>query len=317
MSIQKTEAYFNSSTGKHKIRTLIWRESELTPIGIFQIAHGMAEHIDRYEDFAEFLAQNGFIVCGNDHLGHGKSVNALSELGFFAEEDGDKRLVDDMHILTQIMKKRYPDLPYFLFGHSMGSLCARVYTAHFGEELSGAIYCGTAEVPETAEVLLPVLDAICDKLGADADAKYLPKLFNATCNLMLEDKDKEMSKDALAWISKSLENRENYEKDRFCGFPLKLSGYRDLYALAVECGKRGWAKKVPSDLPIMIIAGAKDPVGMNGRGPLFVADNLALAGIEPTVILYPGDRHEILLEEDHETIYADILKFLQTVYIGG
>ena len=126
MAVVKTEAYFNSSDKIHKIRTLIWRDDKLTPIGVVQLAHGMAEHIDRYDDFARFLAANGFVVGGNDHLGHGKSVNDSSELGFFAEKDGDKRIVDDMHILTKIMKKRYPDIPYFLFGHSMGSFCARV-----------------------------------------------------------------------------------------------------------------------------------------------------------------------------------------------
>lgn len=76
MAILKTEAYFNSSTGRNKIHTLIWKEEDLTPVGVFQIAHGMAEHIERYDDFARFLAANGFVVCGNDHLGHGKSVNS-------------------------------------------------------------------------------------------------------------------------------------------------------------------------------------------------------------------------------------------------
>ena len=75
MAVVKTEAYFNSSDKIHKIRTLSWSDDKLTPIGVVQLAHGMAEHIDRYDDFARFLASNGFVVCGNDHLGHGKSVN--------------------------------------------------------------------------------------------------------------------------------------------------------------------------------------------------------------------------------------------------
>lgn len=143
MALVRKEAYFNSSNGKNKIRTLIWEDDELTPIGIVQLAHGMCEHIARYDDFARFLAGNGFVVCGNDHLGHGKSIENRSELGTMGAVNGDKRLVDDMHILTRIMKKRNPDLPYFLFGHSMGSFCARVYAAHFGDELSGLIICGT------------------------------------------------------------------------------------------------------------------------------------------------------------------------------
>ena len=165
MAIVRTEAYFNSSNGINKIRTLIWKDDELTPRGVFQIAHGMAEHIGRYDEFAKYLASNGFVVCGNDHLGHGKSVNDASELGFIAEKNGDKRLVDDMHILTKIMKKKYPDLPYFLFGHSMGSFCARVYTAHFGDELNGAIFCGTGELPAVAAALQEPINKLCEKLG--------------------------------------------------------------------------------------------------------------------------------------------------------
>ena len=142
MALVKKEAYFNSSNGFNKIRTLIWEDDELTPVGIVQLTHGMAEHIARYDEFARFLASNGFVVCGNDHLGHGKSVSSPDDLGFTAEEDGFRRFVDDMHILTKIMKKRNPDIPYFLFGHSMGSFCARIYAVHFGYELDGVILCG-------------------------------------------------------------------------------------------------------------------------------------------------------------------------------
>ncbi len=311
MAIIKTEAYFHSSTGQHNIRTLIWREEELTPIGVFQMAHGMAEHIDRYDEFARFLAANGFVVCGNDHLGHGKSVNSPADYGFFADMNGDKRLVDDMHILTKIMKKKYPDLPYFLFGHSMGSLCARVYTAHFGEELNGVIYCGTVELPAAAEVLQPAINAACERFGPRADVDKLSTLFNAACNLMAREK----GASPVAWLSCNVENQTAYLEDPLCGFPFKLGGYRDLFALAVECSSREWASLVPQDLPIMVISGAKDPVGFNGKGALSVADNLVLAGHDPTVILYPGDRHEILFEADHELVFRDVLAWLHSIYL--
>ena len=100
MAIVRTEAYFNSSNGINKIRTLIWKDDELTPRGVFQIAHGMAEHIGRYDEFAKYIASNGFVVCGNDHLGHGKSVNDVSELGFIAEKNGDKRIYRISFLVT-------------------------------------------------------------------------------------------------------------------------------------------------------------------------------------------------------------------------
>ncbi len=310
MAVIKTEAYFNSSDSIHKIRTLIWRDDELTSIGIVQIAHGMAEHIGRYDDFARFLASNGFIVCGNDHLGHGKSVNDASELGFIAEKDGDKRLVDDMHILTKIMKKKYPDLPYFLFGHSMGSFCARVYTAHFADELSAVIYCGTGELPSAVSVAQPLVNSLCEKFGPSKRVEALGDIFNTVTNLSFADKSSQ-----LEWLSKNPENREKYANDELCGFTFTIGAYRDLFALANEASSKEWASLIPSELPILIISGALDPIGLNGKGVISVSDNLVLAGKDPTVILYPGDRHEILNEEDKQRVYDDVLSFLNSTYI--
>lgn len=311
MAIVRTEAYFNSSDGEHKIRTLIWKDDKLTPIGVLQLAHGMAEHIERYEDFARFIASNGFVVCGNDHLGHGKSVNDRSELGFFAEKNGNVRLIDDMHILTKIMKKRYPELPYFLFGHSMGSLCARCYTSHFGDELNGAVYCGTAEIPAAASALGPIIDMLIEKFGPRTVYPKLGELFNNFSSISIPDKTSNID-----WLSRNKENREKYAADELCGFTFTLSAYRDVFALASECSAKDWATLVPKGLPIMLISGALDPVGMSGKGVIAASDNLTNAGINPTVILYPGDRHEILNEDDKDRVYQDVLSWLNSIYIS-
>lgn len=311
MAIVRTEAYFNSSDSVHKIRTLIWTEPELTPIGVVQLAHGMAEHIGRYDDFARFLAANGFVVCGNDHLGHGKSVNDRSELGFFAEKDGNIRLVDDMHILTRIMKKKYPDIPYFLFGHSMGSLCARCYATHFGDELNGAIFCGTAEIPAAASALAPILDALIEKLGERTVYPKLGELFNNFSSISVPDKTSNID-----WLSRNKENREKYAADELCGFTFTLSAYRDVFALASECAAKDWASKLPENLHIMLISGALDPIGMNGKGVVAVSDNLTAAGRQHTVILYPGDRHEILNEDDRDRVYGDVLSWINSTYVS-
>lgn len=312
MSIVKKEAYFNSSNGINKVHTLIWEDDSLTPIGILQLTHGMAEHIERYTPFAEFMASNGFIVCGNDHIGHGKSINDRSEIGYFAETDGDKRLVDDMHILTKIMKKRNPGIPYFLFGHSMGSFCARVYAAHFGEELNGLILCGTGEVPDISSALLGVMDAICEKYGDKLRVDGIGDFLNRGASLIVGEKNS-----PLAWLSVDAENRLAYSNDDLCGFTYTLRGYRDIFALICEACEDSWAYKLPQNLPIFIISGANDPVGSKGRGVLAVADNLVDAGIEPEVILYPGLRHEILNEENKDRVYSDILQFIHSCYNLG
>ncbi len=309
MALVKKEAYFKSSNGINLIRTLIWEDDELTPIGIVQLTHGMAEHIARYDAFAKFLASNGFVVCGHDHLGHGKSITERAEIGFMGEENGDKRLVDDMHILTKIMKKRNPNLPYFLFGHSMGSFCARVYGAHFGNELNGLILCGTGDLPDIINAAVDGIDYLVAKYGATNRIDKVGEIMNKGFSMMSDDKG-----NPLAWLSLNAENRLAYSNDELCGFTYTLAGYRDIYNLMREACDTAWAERLPDGLPVMVISGAKDPVGMNGKGVLAVADQLVMAGYEPTTILYPTMRHEILNEDDRDVVYNDVLAFLQSTY---
>ena len=304
MAIVKKDAYYLSSTGINKIHCCIWQDDEKEAKGIFQIAHGISEHIERYDHFARFLADKGYIVCGNDHLGHGKSVESEEDFGFFAEENGDLRLIDDMHILYTIMHKRYPELPYYLFGHSMGSFCARVYVTAFYNELSGVIFCGTGELPCAAVVLEEPVKYLCKKLGARADvpASLLDKVS------MLGIKDARTEKD---WLSRNIENVNAYINDPLCGNNIKLGAVRDILSLANTSCTNEWAFLIPPTLPILLISGAKDPIGFNGKGVINVCDNLEAAGHEPKVILYPGDRHEILNEEDNDIVYNDIHQFLK------
>lgn len=303
MAIIKKDAYFISSTGVNKIHCCIWLDDEKEYKGIFQISHGVSEHIERYDEFARFLADKGFIVCGNDHLGHGKSVDSLDDLGFFAEEDGDVRMVDDMHILYSIMHKRYPELPYYLFGHSMGSFCARVYATAFWNELSALILCGTGELPSAAVVLEEPIKLLCKKLGPRAQASNA--ILNKLSSFFIKD-----ARTELDWLSRREANVDAYIADPLCGADLKLGGVRDLISLANSACTREWAYLIPPTLPILLISGAKDPIGFNGKGVINVCDNLEDAGHEPKVILYPGDRHEILNEDDRENVYNDILSFI-------
>ncbi len=306
MAIIKKDAYYASSTGVNKIHCQIWLDDEKEHKGVFQIAHGVSEHIDRYDEFARFLADKGFVVCGNDHLGHGKSVDSFDDMGFFAEEDGDVRMVDDMHILYNIMHRRYPELPYFLFGHSMGSFCARVYATAFYNELSGLILCGTGELPSAAVVLEEPVKLLCRKFGPRATVP--PALIDKIGNIAV--KDARTSKD---WLSRRVENVDAYIADPLCGNDLKLGGVRDLISLANTACTDEWAYLIPPTLPILLVSGAKDPVGFNGKGVINVCDNLEDAGHEPKCILYPGDRHEILNEDDRENVFNDILDFVENI----
>ena len=304
MAIIRKDAYFLSSTGVNKIHCRIWQDDEKEPKAVFQIAHGVSEYIERYDEFACFLASNGYIVCGNDHLGHGKSVDSFEDLGFTAEKDGDLRMIDDMHILYSIMHKRYPTLPYYLFGHSMGSFCARVYATSFWNELSGLILCGTGELPSVAVVMEEPIRLLCKKLGTRASVPAA--LLDKMQTFMI--RDAKTSKD---WLSRNEENVQNYINDPLCGADFKMSLVRDLISIANTACTDEWASLIPPTLPILLVSGAKDPVGMNGKGVINVCDNLEDAGHTPTCYLYPGDRHEILFEDDREKIFSDILAWLE------
>ena len=138
----RDEFYFPSKDGNTEIHTIEWKpEKEVK--AVLQICHGMVEYIGRYDEFAQFLCDKGYYVVGNDHLGHGKSVQAKSEYGFFNEKYGNVCVLGDIHTLRQRTEKKYPDVPYFMMGHSMGSSLLRQYIQMYGKGLDGAVLMGT------------------------------------------------------------------------------------------------------------------------------------------------------------------------------
>jgi alpha-beta hydrolase superfamily lysophospholipase len=274
---------------------------------VVQIAHGLAEHIGRYDEFARFLVGQGFVVCGNDHLGHGKSVMDETLLGIV--DYGDHvNMLRDMNTLHKIMAKRYPGLPYFLFGHSMGSLLSRIYCGAFGEELTGAVFCGTGQVPQSLLSFKDPVTQIFDYLDPMGYGSNTPlSLVTRLGSLGLKEHDE------LSWLSRSRSNIAAYRADPLCGARSGNALNRELVTLAVKASDPELPFRYPYGFPVLMIAGAKDPVGQNGRGVLAAADTLEASGLEPEVILYPGDRHEVLNEDDREKVYEDVARFLKKV----
>jgi alpha-beta hydrolase superfamily lysophospholipase len=140
----KKEFYFPSKDGITQIHALEWIP-ENAPKAILQIAHGMVEHIERYSNFAAYLAENGIYVTGHSHLGHGKSMISKEKMGYFASPNGNECVIEDIHSLRKLTQEKYPDVPYFLMGHSMGSFLTRQYLGMYADGLSGAIIMGTGE----------------------------------------------------------------------------------------------------------------------------------------------------------------------------
>ena len=299
---------FLSSNGKTNI-SVMRCDPDTEPLGIVQIAHGIAEHIARYEDFARYLAENGFIVVGNDHLGHGRSINDESELGFFAENGGWALAVEDMHILHELLRDEYPQLPYFLFGHSMGSFLAHTYIISHRTGLDGVVLCGTgqqAKAMVSAGQSLAALEV--RRHGASYKSKALNDIAFGGYN-----KGFAPGRTVCDWLSRDTEVVDRYIDDPLCGYIPSAGMFRDMMeGIQFISSVRNTVRMNPS-LPVFFISGDKDPVGENGAGVLRAYKTfLASAMSDVTLKLYHDCRHELLNELNKQQVYKDILTWINS-----
>ena len=170
------ELSYLSSNGVDTIKASLWTEDANSPQAVLQIVHGMSEYIGRYERFASFMAENGFAVCGNDHLGHGRSAATPDRLGFFAPQNGADYLVEDVHLLFLRLKERFPGRPVFLLGHSMGSFITRSYITRYASGLSGYVCSGTAGPNPLGGVAARLAELEVRRLGPRGRSKFFHKL---------------------------------------------------------------------------------------------------------------------------------------------
>ena len=298
--------YFQSSTGRTSIHALKC-VPDGKPRAVVQIAHGIAEHIDRYRPFMEFLADNGFVAAGNDHLGHGKSIRVPEEQGFFAEKDGWWRVVDDMDKLHDIMSKEYPELPYVLFGHSMGSFLTRTYLIKHPDKYDGVILRGTGHQSPALVLGGNVAASVMAKLnGAMGDGTKLDSLAFGSYLSKIEN-----PRTKFDWLSRDAEQVDKYIADPLCGFVGKIGLYRDMmHGIKFITDKKNIAQ-MNKEKPVYFMSGDGDPVGDYGKGVERAYKAFCDAGLHDVFMrLYPGGRHEMLNETNKEQVYQDILNWL-------
>ena len=298
--------YFQSSTGRTSIHALKC-VPDSKPRAVVQIAHGIAEHIDRYRPFMEFLADNGFVVAGDDHLGHGKSIRVPDEQGFFAEKDGWWRVVDDMDKLHDIMSNEYPELPYMLFGHSMGSFLTRTYLIKHPDKYDGVILSGTGHQSPALVLGGNAAASVMAKLnGAMGDGAKLDSLAFGTYLNKIEN-----PRTKFDWLSRDTEQVDKYIADPLCGFVGKIGLYRDMMqGIKFITDKKNIAQ-MNKEKPVYFMSGDGDPVGEYGKGVERAYKAFCDAGLHDVFMrLYPGGRHEMLNETNKEQVYQDILSWL-------
>lgn len=305
--INKEEFYFDSRDGVHKIYAVKWVPEAEKPVCIVQIVHGMAEHINRYEAFAAYLAKKGILVVGDDHLGHGKTVNPGEPYGYFCKEDAATVLVRDEHRLKKMMQEQYVGIPYIILGHSMGSYITRNYLMRYGSGIDGAILLGTGMQPKAAvkaaSVVATVQGLFC---GAKHVCKLLDKMVFGSYNKRIKDQQTKMD-----WLSANRENVQSYLEDPLCGFTFTANGFQTLFKLIENLYDEEKLKAVPKNLPVLLASGAEDPMGEYGASVEWVYRSYQESGMENVQLkLYPGDRHEILNEADREDVYGDIYRWI-------
>ena len=305
--MKKIEFKFRSTGNRVDIRAVKYVPDKKI-IAILQIAHGMVEFIDRYDEFAKFLTSKGFLVVGNDHIGHGESVNSKDDWGYFGE-NGNKVLEDDIHLLTTIIKKEYPDLPYFLLGHSMGSFYARQYMSDYGNELDGCIVMGTGYQPL---VVVKAGMAMCKMIALFKGWRHRSNFVN---NMAFGSYNKQFEpvRTRADWLTKDEKIVDFYINEPKCSFLFTLNGYFNMFKGLSRLHDKKLLNKIPKKLPILLVSGSNDPVGSNGKEVKQVYDTYNELQLEDVNMkLYPNDRHEILNELDNKQVYEDIYSWLDS-----
>lgn len=304
----RDEFYFPSKDGNTEIHTIEWKpEGEVK--AVLQLCHGMVEYIRRYDEFAEFMCSRGYYVVGNDHLGHGKSVQSKSEYGFFNEKYGNACVIGDMHTLRQRTMKKYPDVPYFILGHSMGSLLVRQYIQMYGNGLSGAALLGV--VSDRKKAVLLCGKQLCRLMAALRGWHYRSRFIDGMVFGSYNKKFKP-ARTRVDWMTSDREHLDAYVADPLCSFVFTVNAYYSLFTGMLNIEKKENIDMIPKTLPVLFAAGTDDPVGNFGKGVRKICDRYKTAGLQDvTLKLYAGDRHELLNETDRQQVYQDLFDWLE------
>ncbi|MBQ3970165.1 MAG: alpha/beta fold hydrolase [Clostridia bacterium] len=274
-----------------------------TPRATVQIIHGMSEHIELYEELSDKLAKQGFAVIIYDQLGHGKTAGALENLGFFAEENGDRILVEDAFGFVRELLEDYSGIPHILFGHSMGSFVARICAEKYPQMADALIIAGTGGPQKAAPLGLAITDLGSKVKGTEYRSDLTQKAFMDIYNTEFKEEKNDYS-----WLTRDPETILRHTNDERFNFTFSLKAMNDLVMLSTECNSEQWFDEYRKDLPTLIISGEKDPVGENGKGVMEVFKNLESRGVSDLSFkLYRDCRHELLNELNKEEIMDEII----------
>lgn len=301
----RTDFWYDSS-GRGRLHGCRW-----TPEGevraVVQIVHGIAEFVERYDDFARYLNDRGILVVAEDHMGHGQSIGDSGIQGYF--HGGWFAAVEDTYRLLQDTRAEFPEKPYVLFGHSMGSFMARTILAKYPDSgISAAVICGTAWQPGAMlTAAIGISSLVCK---TDGETNPSPKLQNLVFGGY--NKRVEHVRTPFDWLSRDTGIVDAYAAHPLCGFTATAGLLRDMLTGMRWIQRKENLAKMDRELPVLFIAGGDDPVGGYGKGVAWTAEEFTKAGMKNVRRkIYPLCRHEILNELNRQEIYGDVLRWIE------
>ncbi len=304
----RTDVWYDSQ-GAGRIHACRW-EPEGEVKAVLQIVHGIAEYVERYDDFANYLNAMGILVVAEDHMGHGQSINGEGIQGYF--HGGWFTAVADTYRLLEDTRAEFPGVPYVLFGHSMGSFMARTILCKYPDSgISAAVICGTGWQPAFAlPAVIKLVDAVCKRNGETKPNEKLQNLVFGSYNARVEH-----PRTPYDWLSRDKAQVDAYIAHPLCGFTASAGLLRDMMKGIHYIEQPQNLAAMRKDLPVFFIAGGDDPVGSYGKGVKTAAEAFRKAGMtDVSVHIYPLGRHEILNEINKEEIYGDVCRWVQEKY---
>ncbi|MGI6529002.1 MAG: alpha/beta fold hydrolase [Clostridia bacterium] len=270
--------------------------------GVVHVIHGMAEHFDRYREFASFLNDHGYVVCGTDLPGHGRSVG--EKKGYFkSHEDVVKAVLE----LNKSIREMYNGMRIICFGHSMGSFFAEYIASKHKGEFDAYVFSGTQGV----NGIIPLAKFIAGIEVLFRGEKHESKLLSRLSFGMYNKAFKPTRTD-FDWLTRDHERVVDYVKDDLCGFTFTSKAYFEMFKVLKEVNSSKWAKSLDKDLKYLFVSGDRDPVSNNGKGVLKLVERMKKANVKDVrVKLYEDCRHELLNELNREMVFKDILDFIE------
>ena len=303
----RQEFTYPSTDGIHKIHAVEWLP-EGEPRAVVQIVHGVAEYALRYDPLARYLTEHGFLVCGEDHLGHGLTADD-GKFGYFGPRNGWDFVVRDVRKLRKLEGEKHPGIPYVMLGHSMGSFLTRTYLIRWPGTVDAAVLSGTGQ---EAAPLVALGRGMSGMIGSLRGRDYVSDLVY-DMSMGSYNKPFRPNQTTGDWLSRDMERVKAFRDDPLCSFRPTVTMFRDMLGGIQFIGRKKNLAKMDKNTPVYFLSGDHDPVGSMGKGVEKVARMFRQAGCrDVTVKLYPDGRHEMFNEINCQEVMHDLLAWLES-----